>query len=146
MVDVSYEDLIERIEYLTKGEMIRWEYLDSKPEIYKELGLRPKLLQSRAFDTGKISLLSPPTKEFDSENSFVANINGNYMLLCVWAKKEDAPKILSERLVLMMVPRTFKGIEEYKDDENGRLVKLHSVVKTFFPSANDIISDIFTMR
>lgn len=142
----NYKELLEKMIELTKSEKISWNYLDSNKVVCDSMkfeGVSP--LNHRK---GIIALASAVSdkKIFDSDNSFVSKINHNYIILYCNLNDAEDGKTLDERLMLMLVPRTFKDIKIYfSEGSDGTLLRLHTLVKSTFPSANDIENDILQM-
>lgn len=132
---------------LTKEGKITWDYLDNFENVYEKLLIKPRSpLQSKnPLETWEQLSNIPIRREFDSDNSFVACINDNYLVLCVWIDDVRNHKVLADRLILEVVPRTFKDVSVYSDDEDGDLVQLQTLVKSKFPNTEDIINDILNM-
>lgn len=132
---------------LTKEGKITWDYLDNFENVYEKLLIKPRSpLQSKnPLETLEQFSTIPIRREFDSDNSFVVCINDNYLVLCVWIDDVRNPKVLADRLILEVVPRTFKDVSVYSDDEDGDLVQLQTLVKSKFPNTEDIINDILNM-
>ena len=132
---------------LTKEGKITWDYLDNFENVYEKLLIKPRSpLQSKnPLETLEQLSNIPICREFDSDNSFVACINDNYLVLCVGIDDVRNHKVLADRLILEVVPRTFKDVSVYSDDEDGDLVQLQTLVKSKFPNTEDIINDILNM-
>ena len=132
---------------LTKEGKITWDYLDNFENVYEKLLIKPRSpLQSKnPLETLEQFSTIPIRREFDSDNSFVVCINDNYLVLCVWIDDVRNHKVLADRLILEVVPRTFKDVSVYSDDEDGDLVQLQTLVKSKFPNTEDIINDILNM-
>ena len=121
--------------------------MDNFENVYEKLLIKPRSpLQSKnPLETWEQLSNIPIRREFDSDNSFVACINDNYLVLCVWIDDVRNHKVLADRLILEVVPRTFKDVSVYSDDEDGDLVQLQTLVKSKFPNTEDIINDILNM-
>ena len=142
MKHFNANDLFEKLIKLTKENTIQWRYLDDDKSICDELNLRAY----KSENIFEISLNITSSKAFDVNNSFVAHINNNYIIICCEKDDSTSNKTLEERLSFMLVPRTFRGVRVYtSSDDDGTLLRLQSLVKSYFPSADDIIKDILDM-
>lgn len=130
-------EVIRKIKSLTENKTLIWSYLDENSCLYNGINYYPKtddILDNIKNDVNNIN------KEFDSENSFYANIGDNYLVLLT---TEEPYNLFADRLLLLLVPRTFKGIEKIK--YSSFLLELHMFIKTLLPNSNDIIEDILKM-
>ncbi len=81
---------------------------------------------------------------FDSDNSFIASIKDNYVV--IHARISDRNDVLAERLTLMLVPSTYKDVYKYVDgDDDSELLRLQTLIKSSFPNSLDIANDILGM-
>ncbi len=81
---------------------------------------------------------------FDSDNSFIALIKDNYVV--IHARISDRNDVLAERLTLMLVPSTYKDVYKYVDgDDDSELLRLQTLIKSSFPNSLDIANDILGM-
>lgn len=140
---LNVKELYEKLIKLTKEDAIKWKYLDEDKAICNNLDFHP--IKPDNF-IGSI-IAAKETNTFDASNSFVADINNNHII--IYCEYEIASKkTLDERLSFMLVPRSFRGIRTFDSHTNfndGTLLRLQSLVKSYFPSADDIIKDIYDM-
>ncbi len=148
MNNINVRKMLEKLIELTKSNSISWEYLDSRKSLCKELcleGKTPIQLNTGLDLVATLSSISS-TELFDADNSFVAKINDNYIVIYCKINVNKISQTIDERLVFMLVPRTYKDIFTYRSDGNdGTLLRLQMLVKSFFPSAADIANDILNM-
>ena len=146
MDNINGKALIEQLIKLTKDNKIKWGYLDQNSAVYYNLKIEPKSpLESRnpLATLAQISSLDVKTF-FDSDNSFITSIKDNYVV--IYARLSDKSDVLAERLVLMLVPNTYKDVYRYVDqDNNSELLRLQTLVKSSFPNSLDIANDILKM-
>lgn len=146
MDNINGKALIEQLIKLTKDNKIKWGYLDQNSAVYYNLKIEPKSpLESRnpLATLAQISSLDGKTF-FDSDNSFITSIKDNYVV--IYARLSDKSDVLAERLVLMLVPNTYKDVYRYVDqDNNSELLRLQTLVKSSFPNSLDIANDILKM-
>lgn len=118
---------------LTREDKIVWRYLDVDNSLCQSLNLTPH--KSGQIFLKEISGL----QEFDRSNSFYAPINKNYIVLYTIYASNKEESLLS-RLKLKLVPGTYRSIEEV--EAPNEIVRLQTLIKSKFPSADDIINDI----
>ncbi len=144
MTSISEHEIVEKLIELTVGKKINWAYLDSSKSVYDALDIIPRKDVRSAVESLLVEYSSQLSdkQKFDPDNSYYTRINSNYVVLYVSAPKSN-DKILAERMNLLFVPNTFRSIE--KVDNVDGLVRLHTIVKSHFPSVENIIDDILKM-
>jgi len=144
---MNKDSLILKLIELTKEQKIQWEYLDIYNDVCENLLIKARspLQNKTSFEVLSEMKIVGSKKEFDSDNSFVACINENFIVIFAEVQNRNEPQVLGERLTLMIVPRTFKDITKWEDDNEGNLVRLHTLIKSNFPSSEDVVNDIFNM-
>ncbi len=147
MSNLNETSFILKLIELTKEKKIEWDYLDEYRDVYQELSMQPR---SPLYGKSSLEVLAEfgagmSKIEFDSDNSFATCINENYIIIYASIVEKKEPKLLGERLSLMLVPRTFKDIKRLRDNEEEHLVRLHTLIKSGFPNSEDIINDILGM-
>lgn len=144
MEGFNSKDFMDKLIELTKNNSIKWEYLDNNKYVCDALKMEA-LGNQYLFDINFFTKMSNVIY-FDTNNSFISTVNGNYILICCIYDKNLKDSTLNERLVLKLVPRTFREIKSIKcDEEDGTLQRLQSLVKSLFPNADDIVNDIFNL-
>lgn len=140
---INVKEVLDKLIELTKNGTLPWEYLDSEQNICSNLnyvGVSPMHNRS-AME--KLATVASSKKVFDADNSFITSINDNHIIIYCNLNDDNDEKTLDERLIFMLVPRTYKDVFMYASDGNdGTLLRLHSLVKSNFPSAQDIVDDI----
>lgn len=146
MSDINGKELIEQLIKLTKDNKIKWGYLDHNAAVCYNLKMEPKSpLESKnpLVTIAQISSFDSKTF-FDSDNSFIASIKDNYVV--IHARISDKNDVLAERLTLMLVPSTYKDVYKYVDgDDDSELLRLQTLIKSSFPNSLDIANDILGM-
>lgn len=146
MSDINGKALVEQLIKLTKDNKIEWGYLDQNSTVYYHLNMEPKSpLESKNPLLTFAQMTSADGKLcFDADNSFIASIKSNYVV--IYARISDKNDVLAERLRLMLVPSTYKDVYRYNDeDEDSELLRLQSLIKSKFPNSLDIANDILGM-
>lgn len=146
MSEINGEALIEQLIKLTKDNKIKWGYLDQNATVCFNLKMEPRSpfeYRNPLATFAQISSMDSKTF-FDSDNSFIATIKDNYVV--IHARISDKNEVLSERLTLMLVPNTYKDVYKYVgEDHNSELLRLQTLVKSDFPNSLDIANDILGM-
>lgn len=146
MSDINGKVLIEQLLKLTKDNKIKWGYLDQNSTVCYNLKMEPRSpLESRNPLVAFAQITSADSKLcFDADNSFIASIKDNYVV--IYARISDKNDVLAERLRLMLVPSTYKDVYRYVDeDDDSELLRLQSLIKSKFPNSLDIANDILGM-
>lgn len=146
--DVDYDELIEKILELSKERKIIWEYLDENEILYQHLKVTPKKDIGYTLSNDYVAEIVKSSLNlktyFDTNASFYARIGENYIVLLRNMKKNEENVLAADRIKLMLVPHTFKGIKTI--EETDRIMRLHNYVKAQFPDIEDIINDIFHLK
>jgi len=129
----EYNEFITKLGELTKSDKITWEYLDSNKSLYNSINLSPY----NTYDV--ISAALEGKKSFDTSNSYFTKINDNFIILYTDSASKEGSSLV-ERLRLLLVPRTFKSIRRISNSNES--ITLLTIIKSKFPSADDIIQDI----
>lgn len=127
MADQRYIDFLNKIIIDTKNKQIDWRYLDTNRALYEGMGWVKKTTEYVLFSGNqeKISL------DFNTEDSFYANVNGTYIVIYVWG---------SQPAKLYVVPETYKKVVTFTPDEYGEYVtRLLNLVQSQFPNAESFI-------
>lgn len=146
MSDINGKVLIEQLIKLTKDNKIKWGYLDQNSTVCYNLKMEPRSpLESKNPLVAFAQITSADNKLcFDADNSFIASIKNNYVV--IYARISDKNDVLAERLRLMLVPSTYKDVYRYIDkDDDSELLRLQSLIKSKFPNSLDIANDILEM-
>lgn len=146
MSDINGKELIEQLIKLTKDNKIKWGYLDHNATVCYNLKMEPKSPLESKNPLATIAQISSFDSKtfFDSDNSFIASIKDNYVV--IHARISDKNDVLAERLTLMLVPSTYKDVYKYVDgDDDSELLRLQTLVKSSFPNSLDIANDILGM-
>lgn len=147
MNSLDISGVVKKLVELTKQKKIEWHYLDSCKDVYQQLSLEPK---SPLVNRNALTIFSEFStynikEPFDADNSFITFIHDNYVVIYARLNDKNEPTVLSDRLKLLLVPKTFKDVYESVDDTDGNLVRLHTLVKSVFPNSQDIANDILSM-
>jgi len=137
MIDDKYNKLLSTLIALTREDKLTWNYLDSEKPLYSSLNLAPY--------SGKGSMeivILNNAKRFDTSNSFYTSINKNFIVIYVLYSNDEEDSFAS-RLKLLLVPRTYKSVEEV--NSSNEIVRLQTLIKSKFPSPDDIISDVLSL-
>lgn len=146
MNDIDVTKLLEKLINSTKENTISWEYLDSNKNVCNGLGYEAVSPAKSLSTLELVASLGYSKKLFDSDNSFITEVNKNYIILYCNLDNKNGEKTLDERLIFMLVPRTYKDVFMYSSDgTDGTLLRLHSLVKSLFPNAKDIANDILNL-
>ncbi len=141
MNTISEHEIVTKLIELTNGKKIDWYYLDSDFSLYDNLNLAPrKTFQGTAALLNEYAALNDNKLRFDVDNSFYSCLSSNYLVLYVTPPSSNK-EILAERMSLLLVPKTYRSIKEINNVED--LIRLHTIIKSGFPSAESIIEDIF---
>lgn len=143
MNDINVNEVLDKLIELTKKNILTWEYLDCYKVLCNELNYEGVSPTQNYTNLKIFTAITSSKKMFDSDNSFVTKINDNYIILYCNIDNNDNEKTLDERLIFMLVPRTFKDV--FRCSSDGNLLRLHSLVKSYFPSAKDIANDILNL-
>ena len=146
MTDINGKALIEQLIKLTKDNKIEGGYLDQNSTVCYNLKMEPRSpLESRNPLVAFAQITSADSKLcFDADNSFIAPIKDNYVV--IYARISDKNDVLAEWLRLMLVPSTYKDVYRYTDeDDDSELLRLQNLIKSKFPNSSDIANDILGM-
>jgi len=135
--DDKHHELLSSLFVLTKEDKITWNYLDSEKPLFISLNLTPY-----GVNESLSLVLLNRTQKFDASNSFYTSVNNNYIVIYVLYSNNDEESFVS-RLKLLLVPRTYKSVEEVKCP--NEIVRLQTLIKSKFPSPDDIINDIMNL-
>ena len=127
MADQRYVDFIEEIIQHTKDNKLHWRYLDKEKGLYEGMGWT-KSSSLYGLLGGAGGTISP---DFNTEDSFYANIGEMYIVIYVWG---------SQPAKLYIVPNTYKKVTTLTPDEYGEhITRLLNLVQSQFPSAEAFI-------
>jgi len=120
---------IEGIIEKTKDNCISWDYLDKNKDLYTGMNWVNKEPELFALWIPKQSHYL----DFDSDNSFYAQIKKVYIVL----------KVMHNGLAdLYVVPHTFKNVVRLSAEKYGEyIIRLLNLVQSQFPDANDFIDE-----
>lgn len=129
LVGDRYATFLEEILQKTKGNNLKWNYLDENKSLYEGMNWTKSSTHIGPF--GEQVKLHP---NFDIENSFYCRIEGTFLVILVQNNKPAT---------FYIVPNTFKKVVVLKADEYGNLItRLLNLVQSFFPDGEAFIDSI----
>ena len=126
MSNSDYKKFLDILITETKAKKFKWDYLDKNENLVRNMGWYSTPL----FPTMSIEKKCPV---FNTDDSFYAKSGNTYIVIYV---HDNDPASL------YVIPYTFKKTVHLSADEYGHLItRLHNIVQSQFPSADQFIKD-----